>query len=173
MFDVGFSELVVIAVVALIVIGPERLPRVARTAGHLLGRLQRYVNDVKADINREMQIEELKRLQSQVQESARELQDAVSAQLQSTQASIKELVAPPPVESPVEPPVEPAAVVAPEAGEPAPLAAPAPTAAQPAATAPTVVAGEDMPIPVPPRPAPEPVPTPVATTPSPEKTHQS
>lgn len=169
MFDVGFSELVVIAVVALIVIGPERLPRVARTAGHLLGRLQRYVNDVKADINREMQIEELKRLQSQVQESARELQDAVSAQLQSTQASIKELVAPPPVE----PPVEPAAVVAPEAGEPAPLAAPAPTAAQPAATAPTVVAGEDMPIPVPPRPAPEPVPTPVATTPSPEKTHQS
>lgn len=170
MFDVGFSELVVIAVVALIVIGPERLPRVARTAGHLLGRLQRYVNDVKADINREMQIEELKRLQSQVQESARELQDAVSAQLQSTQASIKELVAPPPVESPV----EPAAVVAPEAGDAAtPLAAPAPTAAQPAATAPTVVAGEDMPIPVPPRPAPEPVPTPVATTPSPEKTHQS
>ncbi len=168
MFDVGFSELVVIAVVALIVIGPERLPRVARTAGHLLGRLQRYVNDVKADINREMQIEELKRLQSQVQESARELQDAVSAQLQSTQASIKELVAPPPVE----PPVEPTAVV-PEAGEPAPLAAPAPAAAQPAATAPTVVAGEDMPIPVPPRPAPEPVPTPVATTPSPEKTHQS
>lgn len=169
MFDVGFSELVVIAVVALIVIGPERLPRVARTAGHLLGRLQRYVNDVKADINREMQIEELKRLQSQVQESARELQDAVSAQLQSTQASIKELVAPPPME----PPVEPTAVAAPEAGEPAPLAAPAPTAAQPAATAPTVVAGEDMPIPVPPRSAPEPVPTPVATTPSPEKTHQS
>lgn len=163
MFDVGFSELVVIAVVALIVIGPERLPRVARTAGHLLGRLQRYVNDVKADINREMQIEELKRLQSQVQESARELQDAVSAQLQSTQASIKELVAPPPVE----PPIEPTAVVAPEAEEPAP------TAAQPAATAPTVVAGEDMPIPVPPRPAPEPVPTSVATTPSPEKIHQS
>lgn len=172
MFDVGFSELVVIAVVALIVIGPERLPRVARTAGHLLGRLQRYVNDVKADINREMQIEELKRLQSQVQESARELQDAVSAQLQSTQASIKELVAPPP--PPAESPIEPTAVVAPEAGDAATsLAAPAPTAALPAAATPAVVAAEDMPIPVPPRSAPEPVPTPVATTPSPEKTHQS
>jgi sec-independent protein translocase protein TatB len=54
-FDVGFSELMVIAVVALIVIGPERLPRVARTLGHLFGRLQRYVNDVKADINREIE----------------------------------------------------------------------------------------------------------------------
>ena len=50
MFDVGFSEIVVIAVVALIVIGPERLPKVARTLGHLFGRMQRYVNDVKADI---------------------------------------------------------------------------------------------------------------------------
>ena len=59
MFDVGFSELMVIAIVALIVIGPERLPKVARTAGHLLGRLQRYVSDVKADINREMQLDEL------------------------------------------------------------------------------------------------------------------
>ena len=59
MFDVGFSELMVIAVVALIVIGPERLPRVARTMGHLFGRLQRYVNDVKADINREIELEEL------------------------------------------------------------------------------------------------------------------
>ena len=51
MFDIGFSELIVIGIVALVVIGPERLPKVARTAGLLLGRLQRYVNDVKADIN--------------------------------------------------------------------------------------------------------------------------
>ena len=55
MFDVGFSEIVVIAVVALIVIGPERLPRAARMLGHLFGRLQRYVNEVKADINREIE----------------------------------------------------------------------------------------------------------------------
>ena len=55
MFDIGFSEIVVIAVVALIVIGPERLPKTARTLGHLFGRLQRYVSQVKADINREME----------------------------------------------------------------------------------------------------------------------
>ena len=58
MFDIGFSELLVIAVVALIVIGPERLPKVARTVGHLIGRMQRYVNDVKADISREMELDE-------------------------------------------------------------------------------------------------------------------
>ena len=62
MFDIGFSELIVIAVVALIVIGPERLPKVARTLGHLLGRAQRYVSDVKSDINREIQLDELKKL---------------------------------------------------------------------------------------------------------------
>ena len=61
MFDIGFSELLVIGLVALIVIGPEKLPRVARTLGHLMGRLQRYVADVKADINREIELEELKK----------------------------------------------------------------------------------------------------------------
>ena len=67
MFDVSFSELMVIAIVALVVIGPERLPRVARTAGLLFGRLQRYVNDVKSDISREIQLDELKRLQAEMQ----------------------------------------------------------------------------------------------------------
>ena len=61
MFDIGFSELVVVGVVALIVIGPERLPKVARTAGHLLGRFQRYAASVKSDISREMQLEELRK----------------------------------------------------------------------------------------------------------------
>ena len=60
MFDIGFSELMVIGIVALLVLGPERLPKVARTTGHLLGRLQRYVADVKSDINREMQLDELR-----------------------------------------------------------------------------------------------------------------
>jgi sec-independent protein translocase protein TatB len=77
MFDIGFSEFLVIGIVALVVIGPERLPKVARTAGHLLGRMQRYVNDVKSDINREMQLDELKKLQSQVVESARTLESTV------------------------------------------------------------------------------------------------
>ena len=78
MFDIGFSEIVVIAVVALIVIGPERLPKAARTAGHLFGRLQRYVSDVKADINREMELDELRKLQQQVQSAARDIETSVS-----------------------------------------------------------------------------------------------
>lgn len=61
MFDIGFTELVVIGIVALIVIGPERLPKVARTAGHLYGRMQRYVSTVKADISQEIQLDELRR----------------------------------------------------------------------------------------------------------------
>ncbi|BAL23104.1 Sec-independent protein translocase protein TatB [Azoarcus sp. KH32C] len=76
MFDLGFSEIVVIAVVTLIVVGPERLPKVARTVGHLLGRFQRYVSDVKSDIQREMQLEELKKLQQQVEQQARELESS-------------------------------------------------------------------------------------------------
>ncbi len=74
MFDFSFSELLVVGVVALIVIGPERLPRVARTIGHLLGRLQRYVADVKSDINREMELEELRRLRTEMDEAARSVE---------------------------------------------------------------------------------------------------
>jgi sec-independent protein translocase protein TatB len=79
MFDIGFSELVVIAIVALIVIGPERLPKVARTMGHLFGRMQRYVNDVKADISREMELDELKKMQSSMEEAARSMRDSVDS----------------------------------------------------------------------------------------------
>ena len=79
MFDIGFSEIVVIAVVALIVIGPERLPKAARTLGHLFGRLQRYVNDVKQDISREMELDELRKLQQQVQSAARDIETSVSS----------------------------------------------------------------------------------------------
>ena len=70
MFDIGFSELLVIGLVALIVIGPERLPRVARTLGILAGRLQRYVADVKADINREVELDELRKMKDSVQQAA-------------------------------------------------------------------------------------------------------
>ena len=78
MFDIGFSELIVIALVALIVIGPERLPKVARTLGILFGRMQRYVNDVKADISREMEMEELKKIQSTFQDAAKAVEESVS-----------------------------------------------------------------------------------------------
>ena len=88
MFEIGFSELIVIAIVALVVIGPERLPKVARTAGHLLGRLRRYVNDVKADINREIQLEELKTLQTSIQESARSLEQELASEMQNIKLSI-------------------------------------------------------------------------------------
>ena len=89
MFDIGFSEIVVIAVVALIVIGPERLPKVARTLGHMFGRLQRYVNEVKADINREMELDELRKLQSQVQSAAREIEQSVSHAAQSVETGVR------------------------------------------------------------------------------------
>ncbi len=78
MFDIGFSELLVIAVVALLVIGPEKLPKVARTAGIMFGRLQRYVNDVKADIQREVELDELKKLRSQFEDAAKSVEQSVN-----------------------------------------------------------------------------------------------
>lgn len=93
MFDVGFSELVVIAVVALIVIGPERLPKVARTAGYLLGRARRYVDDVKADINREIQLDDLKKLQADLEESARKIEQDVAKEMQAVEQSVGEVAA--------------------------------------------------------------------------------
>jgi len=78
MFDVGFSELIVIALVALIVIGPERLPRVARTLGALLGRAQRYVNDVKSDIQREVDMDELNSIKSTFYDAAKSVEQSVS-----------------------------------------------------------------------------------------------
>lgn len=89
MFDIGFSELMLIGIVALVVIGPERLPKVARTLGHLLGRAQRYVNDVKSDINREIQLDELKKLQTEVTDSARTLQDSVRQEFQTARSAIE------------------------------------------------------------------------------------
>ena len=89
MFDIAFSELMVIGIIALIVIGPERLPKVARTLGHLLGRAQRYVNDVKSDINREIQLDELKKLQTQVTDSARALEDSVRKEYQTARSTIE------------------------------------------------------------------------------------
>jgi len=86
MFDIGFSELLVIGVVALIVLGPERLPKVARTAGHLFGRLQRYVSEVKAEVKREMHNEEIMKLQTSFQEA----KDAVSGVEQSIRSEASE-----------------------------------------------------------------------------------
>lgn len=91
MFDIAFSELMIIAVIALIVIGPERLPKVARTAGHLFGRMQRYVSDVKSDISREMELEELKKLQTSMQEAARSFEQSVNREIQSTESDLNKI----------------------------------------------------------------------------------
>jgi sec-independent protein translocase protein TatB len=89
MFDIAFSEVIVIAVVALIVIGPERLPKVARTLGHMFGRLQRYVNDVKADINREMELDELRKLKSEVQSAASEFESSIHNAAQEVDSGVR------------------------------------------------------------------------------------
>lgn len=89
MFDIGFSEIVVIAVVALIVIGPEKLPKTARTLGHLFGRLQRYVNDVKSDISREIELDELRKLQQEVKTAANDLETSVSSAVHDVESGVR------------------------------------------------------------------------------------
>ena len=77
MIDLGISKLALIGAVALIVIGPEKLPRVARTVGTLLGKAQRYVNDVKAEVNRSMDLDELRKMKDTVQEAARDVEHSI------------------------------------------------------------------------------------------------
>src|SRR5687768_3789307 len=92
MFDIGFSELMVIGVVALIVIGPEKLPRMARTVGHLAGRLQRYVSDVKADINREIELDELRKMRDSMQQAASNFESTVQTEMNQTEAELNRSV---------------------------------------------------------------------------------
>lgn len=93
MFDIGMGEFAVIGLVALIVIGPKDLPRVARTVGHLLGRLRRYVSDVKSDISREMETADLKRMQESVAETARDLQQSLNEQAREIEQQFSSTVA--------------------------------------------------------------------------------
>ena len=77
MIDLGIEKMLVIGAVALVVIGPEKLPRVARTVGALLGKAQRYVADVKAEVNRSMDLEELKKMKDTVESAARDVEQSV------------------------------------------------------------------------------------------------
>ena len=77
MLDLGISKMALIGAVALIVIGPEKLPRVARTVGTLLGKAQRYVADVKAEVNRAMDLDELKKMKESVEEAGREVEKGI------------------------------------------------------------------------------------------------
>ena len=78
MIDFGFDKLALIGAVALIVIGPEKLPKVARTVGHLLGKAQRYVADVKAEVNRSIELDELKKMKTQFEDAAQSVQQEVN-----------------------------------------------------------------------------------------------
>lgn len=90
MLDIGFTELLLIGTVALVVIGPEKLPKVARTVGHLIGRAQRYVSDVKSDIQREVQLDELRKLRTEVETAAREMQKTVTTQVTDIEKEFRE-----------------------------------------------------------------------------------
>jgi sec-independent protein translocase protein TatB len=85
MIEFGFDKLALIGAVALIVIGPEKLPRVARTVGHFLGKAQRYVADVKAEVNRSIELEELKKMKTQFEEAARDVEQSVGTQIRDAQ----------------------------------------------------------------------------------------
>lgn len=83
MIDFGFDKIALIGAVALIVIGPERLPRVARTVGHLIGKAQRYVSDVKAEVSRSMELEELKKMKTEMEAAARDVGQTVQNEVNS------------------------------------------------------------------------------------------
>lgn len=88
MIDFGFDKLALIGAVALIVIGPERLPRVARTVGHLMGKAQRYVADVKAEVNRSIELEELKKMKTQFEDAARDVERSVHNEVQQASSDL-------------------------------------------------------------------------------------
>lgn len=88
MIDFGFDKIALIGAVALIVLGPERLPRVARTVGHLLGKAQRYVADVKAEVNRSIELEELKKMKGQFEDAARDVEQSVSSEINQASAEL-------------------------------------------------------------------------------------
>jgi sec-independent protein translocase protein TatB len=94
MFDFSIAELGVIGAVALVVIGPEQLPRVARTVGHLTGRLRRYVSDVKADISREMEMADFKRMQEEVESSLQHAQTAVQEEVSTLEQAAQHTLEP-------------------------------------------------------------------------------
>ena len=114
MFDISFGELMVIGVVALVVIGPEKLPKVARTDGALVGRAQRYVNNVKADIHREVNLSELKQVQSDLTSAAEHFQQSMQKEITEAQQSVAQVAteAQHAVTAPSAPPVTPPAIPA-------------------------------------------------------------
>lgn len=91
MFDIAFAELVIVAIVALIVIGPEKLPKVARTLGSLAGRMQRYVATVKQDIERELELDELKRLQQDFRQGSIQVRQEIENSIHAAGSDVKKV----------------------------------------------------------------------------------
>jgi sec-independent protein translocase protein TatB len=89
MIDFGFDKIALIGAVALIVIGPEKLPRVARTVGHLIGKAQRYVSDVKAEVNRSIELEELKKMKTEFEDAARNVEQTVASEVAKTNSELQ------------------------------------------------------------------------------------
>jgi sec-independent protein translocase protein TatB len=89
MLDFGFDKIALIGAVALIVIGPEKLPKVARTVGHLFGKAQRYVADVKAEVNRSIELDELKKMKSQFEDAARDVEQSVQSEVNAATSSFE------------------------------------------------------------------------------------
>ena len=88
MIDFGFDKIALIGAVALIVIGPEKLPRVARTVGHFVGKAQRYVAEVKAEVNRSIELEELKKMKTEFEDAARGVETGISGELRRHEADL-------------------------------------------------------------------------------------
>lgn len=90
MIDLGVSKLALIAVVALVVVGPERLPKVARMAGNLFGRAQRYMAEVKSEVNRQMEVEEFKKFREETAATLKEVENSIGSTVQEAGANLSD-----------------------------------------------------------------------------------
>ena len=90
MIDLGVSKLALIAVVALVVVGPERLPKVARMAGNLFGRAQRYMAEVKSEVNRQMEVEEFKKFREETTATLKEVENSIGSTVQEAGANLSD-----------------------------------------------------------------------------------
>lgn len=100
MIDLGLSKLALIGVVALVVVGPERLPKVARMAGTLFGRAQRYINDVKSEVSREIELEELRKVQKEMQEAASNVEQTIAQNMSEVEKEVSEAFTNPLLDTP-------------------------------------------------------------------------
>ena len=90
MIDLGVSKIALIAVVALVVVGPERLPKVARMMGNLFGRAQRYMADVKSEVNRQMEVEEFKKFREESVSALKEVENSIHSTVQDAKTNLSD-----------------------------------------------------------------------------------